>query len=94
MIKGDRLTQARFELNAYTKKVLDVVKGRHGLKNRNEALRHFVHEYGQDYAEFRIGPQTMREIDRTFKEHIQKHPNRRMTDKQLRKLLGIEDVEL
>lgn len=94
MIKGDILTQARFELDEYTVKVLDVVKGRHGLKNRNEALRTFVREYGDDYAEFRIGPKTAREIERTFNEHMRKHPNRRMTDEQLRKLLGIGDADI
>ena len=92
MIINHNMTQARFDLDDYTVKVLDVVKGRHGLKNRNEALLHFVHEHGTDYADFPLGPETVRRIQRILEEHKKKHPHRTMSIKDVDKLLGMNDV--
>lgn len=47
----DKMTQARVDLDNYSIRVLDVVKGRYGLKNRNDALKKFVHLYGDNFVE-------------------------------------------
>lgn len=89
MIKGDILTQARFELDEYTTRVLDVFKGKHGLKNRQEALNRFVHEHGQDLVEPEVNQEALKEIDEILARHKKKHPNRTMTMKELDELLGL-----
>lgn len=89
MIKGDNLTQARFELDDYTTRVLDVFKGKHGLKNREEALNQFVREYGQELVEPEINENLIKELDEMMAKHRKKHPNRTMTMKELDQLLGL-----
>lgn len=86
------MIQARFELDEHTIKVLDTFKARHGLRNRNEALNRFVLDYGEDYADFPIGPKTLRRIDRIIEEHKKNYPDRRMTLEELDELLGMPDV--
>ena len=45
------MRQARINLDEYTTRVLDVVKGRYGLKNREDALNKFVREFGEEFVE-------------------------------------------
>ena len=45
------MTQARFELDNYSIRVLDVVKGKFGLKNKNDALNKFFHLFGDNFIE-------------------------------------------
>ena len=45
------MTQIRLEADNYTLRVLDVIKGKYGLKNRSEALKKFAKEYGEDFVE-------------------------------------------
>ena len=81
------MTEARLELDDYTARVLDVIKGKFGLKNRSEALKKFAQEQGDNYLEHLPNPKVLRDLDRTYEEHIKKHGRRRMTKKELRKLL-------
>ena len=83
------MAQARLELDPYTVRVLDVVKGKFGLKNRNEALKKLVDEHGPAYAEMRIDEQILQELDRTVADHAKKHKLRKMTEQQLDILLGL-----
>jgi hypothetical protein len=81
--------QTRFELDDYTLRVLDVIKGKFGLKNRDEALRRFALENGSEYVEPLIDEAILTELDVTYEEHLKKHKNRTMTEKELDKLLGL-----
>jgi len=87
------MTHARFELDDYTTRVLDVVKGKYGLKNRNEALKRFVKEYGENLIELKIDEKILREIDEEYEAHIQKYGNRSMNDEELDELLGITEED-
>ena len=87
--KGDNMTQARLELDDYTTRVLDVIKGKHGLKNRSEALNKFAKEFGEEYVEPEVDEKVVKELDAIYNEHVKKYGKRSMTDKQLRKLLGV-----
>ena len=84
------MAEARIELDKYTMRVLDVVKGKHGLKNRSEALAKFVDEFGSNYAEPMIDEQILKDLDDVYAEHTKKHPNRRMSMKELDELLGLD----
>jgi hypothetical protein len=83
------MTQARLEMDDYTVRVLDVVKGKFGLKNRSEALRKLALEAGNEYIELAPNEQVLRELDEIYEDHKKRHPDRTMTHTELKKLLGI-----
>lgn len=45
------MAQARVELDEYSIRVLDVVKGKFGLRNKNAALNKFMHLFGDNFIE-------------------------------------------
>jgi len=87
--KGNIMTQMRFELNEQTAQVLDVIKGKHGLKNRNDALAQLVKTHADDYIEPKINEKVLHELDRTYNETV-KSGKVKMTREQLRKHLGFK----
>ncbi|MEA3399376.1 MAG: DUF2683 family protein [Patescibacteria group bacterium] len=84
------MTQVRLELDDYTKQVLDVVKGKFGLNNRNDALNKFAKLYGSEFVEPQPRKEVLEYLDSTFNNHLKKHPRRKMTMKQLDSLLGLQ----
>jgi len=84
------MTEARVELDDYTMRVLDIIKGKFGLKNRSEALKKFAQEHGTDYLEPQPNLQVLRDLDAIYEKHVKNHPNRTMTQKELKKLLSLE----
>ena len=87
--KGDFMTQARFDLDKYSARVLDVVKGKYGLKNRNEALRTLIREKGPEYAEPQVDEKMLEELDQIVAEHEAEYGMQAMTDAELKQLLGL-----
>ena len=83
------MTQVRLELDEYTIRVLDVVKGKLRLKNRSEALKRFALDNGSSFVEPEVNEDALREIDAVFTEHRRKYGLRKMTMKQLDTLLGL-----
>jgi hypothetical protein len=84
------MTQARLELDSYTMRVLDVIKGKHGLKNRSEALSKFAEEYGDKYVEPKVDEKILKELDKTYEGHIKKHGHKAMSERELDNLLGLD----
>ncbi len=87
------MTQARLELEDYTLRVLDVVKGKYGLKNRTEALNKFVRDYGGEIVEPQINEEVLVHFDNVVREHEEKYGKnwKGMTEKELDKLLGLDE---
>jgi hypothetical protein len=87
------MTQARFDLDDYTIKVLDVFKAKFALKNRNEALNRFVKEYGENYAEPEINPEVIKHFNNVLREHTAKYGKKgnKMSLKELENHLGMDD---
>lgn len=83
------MTEARFELDDYSLKVLDVVKGKHGLKNRNEALKKLLDDVGEKYVDKTPNEAALKELDKIYEAHKKKHPNKAMTEKELNRILGL-----
>lgn len=83
------MIEARFKLDDYTSRVLDVIKGKFGLKNRNEALKKFADTEGYRYLEPIANEKTLNELDSIFEEHKRKNLKRRMSNKQLKQHLGL-----
>ena len=83
------MTQVRLELNEIATRILDVFKGKFGLKNRSEALNRFMLENGAEYIDF-VNEKALMELDKTHNEHIKKHGFRSMSEKELDNILGLE----
>ncbi len=83
------MTQARLEMNEYTVRVLDVVKGKFGLKNRSDALQKLALEAGNEYLEPVANETALRELDAIYENHKKKYGNKKMSDAELKKLLGL-----
>ena len=82
------MIQTRMEIEEYSARVLDVVKGKFGLKNRSEALNKLIKEVGTEYVEPPIDEMVLRELDETYVKHKKKYGDRTMTLKELDKILG------
>jgi len=76
------------KVDAYTRKVLGVIKEKYGLNDLGAALNKLAHTYGDDYVEKELSEEYVKKILAIEKEHDQKHPNRRMTMKEMDKLFG------
>lgn len=83
------MSQARLNLSEYSARVLDVVKGKYGLKNREEALNRFIEEYGNDFLEPHVNEQYLKELDTLVEDHQKKNSGRTMTLKELDNLLEL-----
>jgi hypothetical protein len=89
VIKGDKMAQIRLEVNDYTKQVLDVIKGKHRLKNRDDALKKLVELHGDNYVEREPSEMFLRELDEKYEKHVKKHGSKKMSEQELNKLLGL-----
>jgi len=76
-------------MDDYTARVLDVIKGKFGLKNRSEALKKLALEAGNDYIELAPNEMVLKELDAIYENHKKKYGKRSMNDSELRKLLGL-----
>jgi len=87
------MTQARFELNEYSVRVLDVVKGKFGLKTRNDALNIFIKEHGSEYVDLEVNDETLKYFDNIVAEHEAKYGKnkRSMTLDEVDDILGFND---
>ena len=77
------------EMDDYTARVLDVIKGKFGLKNRSEALKKLALEAGNEYIDLAPNEMVLKELDVMYESHKKKHPNREMSNAELKKLLGL-----
>jgi len=83
------MAEARLKLDDYTIRVLDVIKGKFGLKNRSAALNKIALEIGSDYVEQQPNIRYLKELDVEYQEHKKKNGKKAMTTKELDKLLGL-----
>ena len=83
------MVEARIKLDDYTSRVLDVIKGKFGLKNRSEALKRFSYEFGKEFVEPQPNEWVLKELDDTYDKHINKYGKKKMSQKELNKLLNL-----
>ena len=76
-------------MDDYTTRVLDVVKGKFGLKNRSEALQKIALECGDKYVEPVANEMVLRELDAVYEDHKKRYGNKKMSDTELKRLLGL-----
>jgi hypothetical protein len=84
------MTQIRLEVQDYTLRVLDVIKGKFGLKNRDSALDKFMELYGEEYLEPQVNENVLKEMDEIYESHMKRKDRKNMTLKELDSLLGLK----
>ncbi len=67
-------------------RVLNVVKGKYGLKNKSEAVSFVIHEFEQELLEPELRPEYIEKIKRTRKEKTVKIG----TAEDFKKLYGLK----
>ena len=76
-------------VDAYTNRVLGVIKEAFGLRSKSEALQKFVHLHGAEILKEQITPEFARELKASSDAHIKKYGFRKMTLQELDKLTGV-----
>ncbi len=82
------MVDARVILSDYSNRVLGVVKAKHGLKDKSEALNKFIEIYGPEEVELKVKDSYIKKILKIEEEHYKKHGLRSMSTKQLDELFG------
>jgi hypothetical protein len=80
---------ARVELSEYTNKVLGVLKAKHGLKDKSEAINKFTELYGDEIVEKESSEEYVKHILEVTNRHFKKYKDRRMTLEELDALCEI-----
>jgi len=62
------MVQAIITLNEKEDRVLNIVKGKFGLKNKSEAINLIVNEYEQEFLEPELRPEFIEEMKKIEKE--------------------------
>jgi hypothetical protein len=70
---------ARVELNEYTNKVLAVIKAKHSLKDKSEAINKFAELYGDEIVEKEASEEYVKKMIEEVNEHFRKHGHRKMS---------------
>jgi hypothetical protein len=83
------MVYARVELDDYTNRVLNVIKGKYGLKDKSEAINKMADMYGDELVEKEASDDYIRGMDKIYDEHIKKYGYRSMTLEELDKLCGL-----
>lgn len=62
------MVQAIINLNEYGDRILNIVKGKFGLKNKSEAVNMIIDKYGDELLEPELKPEFLEELKRIEKE--------------------------
>ncbi len=85
----EKTISARIELNEYTNKVLAVLKAKHGLKDKSEAINKFIETYGEEIAEREANEEYTKKILDITNRHLTKYKNKKMSFGELDKLCEV-----
>ncbi|SNQ60807.1 DUF2683 family protein [Candidatus Methanoperedens nitratireducens] len=66
------MVKAIININDRTNRVLNIVKAKHGLKNKSEAINKVVNEYGRSLLEPELRPEFIEKIKARQKERTVK----------------------
>ena len=53
----DNMVQAVITLGEHENRVINVIKGKYGLKNKSEAIEHIIKEYEKEHLEPQLRPE-------------------------------------
>lgn len=84
------MISARVELDAYSNKVLNMVKVKFDLHDKSEALNRFVHMFGDEIIEREVSDEYVKKIIDIDEKHLKKYGKRKMSIKELDELCGVD----
>ncbi len=70
-------------VDAYTNRVLGVIKEAFGLRNKSEALMKFTQMHGDEFLREQVSEEVARAVMADTDAHIRKYGFRKMNQKQL-----------
>lgn len=76
-------------VDAYTNRVLGVIKETFGLRNKSEALQKFVQLRGDEFLREQVSDRVLQELKAIDEAHTRKYGFRKMTLKDLDRLTGV-----
>ncbi|MBI2445691.1 DUF2683 family protein [Candidatus Micrarchaeota archaeon] len=76
------------KVDAYTRKVLGVIKEKYGLNDMGQALDKLAHTYGDAYVEHEASDEYVKKILAIEEEHFRKYGHRAMSKKEMDELFG------
>jgi hypothetical protein len=62
------MPQALITLGEHQDRVVAVVKGKHGLKNKSDAINRIIDEYEEEFMHLEVRPEYLRKLRRISKE--------------------------
>lgn len=80
---GDNMVQAIVTLNEHENRVLNIIKGKFGFRNKSEAINFVIHEYENEFLEPELRPEYIEKMREREKEPTVKV-------KDFRKHFGLE----
>ena len=72
---GDNMVQALVNLNEHENRVLNIIKGKYGLKNKSEAISVVISEYEKELLEPELRPEYVEKLKKREKEPTVKVKN-------------------
>jgi len=74
-------------IQGYTSRVLGVIKEKHGLKDKSQALDFFAKQYGNEYVDLEVKEEVIKKMIEDTDKYITKHGFKRYKLEDLDKLL-------
>ena len=66
------MVQAVINFSEHENRVINIVKGKYGLKNKSEAIEHIINEYEKEHLEPELRPEFIEKMKKTEKEETVK----------------------
>ena len=84
------MAQAVINIGEYEDRIINIVKGKYGLKNKSEALNKFALLFGHEYVEPEVREEVINEIINSCNAHVKKYGMRKMSLAELKELTGAD----
>jgi len=65
---SDYMVQALIRLNEHQNRVLNIIKGKFGLKNKTEAINLIINKYEEEFLEPELRPEFIEKMKKRKKE--------------------------
>lgn len=79
----------RANVSDYANRVLSVIKGKYGLKDKSEAINKFAEMFGEEFVDKEVKEEVIKDLVKTCSNHIRKYGKRKMSLKEFDKLCGM-----
>ena len=62
------MTQAVVNLEEYADRIVNIIKGKYGLKNKSEAVNYIIDKYGDNMLEPELKPEYIKKAEKIKKQ--------------------------